>query len=155
MIICIWPTVQISTPGDFAVPGSRFYSISRPSDYMLTHLKRFAEEDVERGTHWAAVLESTVRVRTPKSAYCLIRLRTSSTLTVNIDMIISQDNRQAKCRAYDHCSVRTKLQQHHGIKVVASYAATDCDPNGSPVVPRSCGRSTASCEFLSSISPSS
>lgn len=53
---------QMSTPGDFAVPGSRFYTISRPSDYMLTHLKRFAEEDVDRGIYWAAVLESTVKV---------------------------------------------------------------------------------------------
>ena len=55
--------VQISTPGDFAVPGSRFYTVSRPSDYMLTHLKRFAEEDTDRHLHWAAVLEATVRVR--------------------------------------------------------------------------------------------
>lgn len=55
--------IQVSTPGDFATPKSRLYSISRPSDYMLTHLKRFAEEDADRGTQWAAVLESTVQVR--------------------------------------------------------------------------------------------
>ncbi len=53
----------MSTPGDFATPKSRLYSISRPSDYMLTHLKRFAEEDEDRGSQWAAVLEATVQVR--------------------------------------------------------------------------------------------
>ena len=55
--------MQVSTPGDFATPKSRLYSISRPSDYMLTHLKRFAEEDADRGSQWAAVLEATVQVR--------------------------------------------------------------------------------------------
>ena len=61
---------QVSTPGDFATPKSRFYAISRPSDYMLTHLKLFAEEDADRGTQWAAVLEATVKVRKRPSNVC-------------------------------------------------------------------------------------
>lgn len=77
----LYTAAQMSTPGDFAVPGSRFYTISRPSDYMLTHLKRFAEEDVTRGIHWAAVLESTVKVRTAivKSCFCILCLALSNT----------------------------------------------------------------------------
>ena len=57
--------VQLSTPGDFAVPGSKYYSVSRPSDYMLTHIARFAKEDTARGLEWRLVLESSLRVRPP------------------------------------------------------------------------------------------
>ena len=53
----------MSTPGDFALRGTKFYTVSRPSDYMLTHIARFAEEDTERRCQWWAVLEATLKVR--------------------------------------------------------------------------------------------
>ena len=37
---------------------------------MLTHLKRFAKEDADRGSQWAAVLEATVKVRMALKQTC-------------------------------------------------------------------------------------
>ena len=60
MPFCVW---QLSTPGDFAQPGTKFYTVSRPSDYMLTHFARFAKEDTARSAQWHVVLETSLKVR--------------------------------------------------------------------------------------------
>lgn len=55
---------QMTTPGDFATPGSKYYALSRPSDYMLSHLTRFAAEDTARSDKWQMVLDASVKVPT-------------------------------------------------------------------------------------------
>ncbi|KAL3134950.1 hypothetical protein ABBQ32_007910 [Trebouxia sp. C0010 RCD-2024] len=42
--------------------ADKFYWVSRPSDYMLTHFKLFSEIDTERSSNWVSVMNATVAV---------------------------------------------------------------------------------------------
>ncbi|KAK9766578.1 hypothetical protein K7432_004236 [Basidiobolus ranarum] len=48
--------------GDWVEKGTKFDKITRPSDFLLTHLLLFSREDVsERRDGWIRVLEATIR----------------------------------------------------------------------------------------------
>ncbi|KAL0041273.1 hypothetical protein WJX77_010658 [Trebouxia sp. C0004] len=42
--------------------ADKFYWVSRPSDYMLTHFQLFSEVDTQRSKQWISVIEASVQV---------------------------------------------------------------------------------------------
>ncbi|KAK9823839.1 hypothetical protein WJX72_005859 [[Myrmecia] bisecta] len=56
---CIHPRTNVLTVGDWCQPVVPQHAISRHSDYMLTHLALFAQEDTANRQNWTAVFDAT------------------------------------------------------------------------------------------------
>ena len=96
---------QITTPGDFATPGSKYYRLSRPSDYMLSHLMRFAAEDTVRSAKWQMVLDASVKVPFLTHADSYLAARRCEALVCGTTLNVPQQNRTVGQYHADHPSV--------------------------------------------------